>query len=191
MEKNRKKAEKTDALKPYEAFDRRMKLLAALMLFTGFILIIYLFYTFFFTDDGIQQFFASLWAFIYILGIAVTSKGSAKRAKTLRSAACGNAPDVDRDTVFGRFYTEFETFTGQNQWLSDAKVAEEEVCCGYVDLVIERNDHEFLINVDKDGLYMIADEETNEPVEKGIPISEFTDHGQIFEAIKAFVKENS
>ena len=69
MEKNRKKAEKTDALKPYEAFDRRRKLLAALMLFTGFTLIIYLFYTFFFTDDGTQQIFASLWAFVYILGV--------------------------------------------------------------------------------------------------------------------------
>ena len=55
MEKNRKKAEKTDALKPYEAFDRRRKLVAALMLLTCFILLIYLFYTLFFTDDGIQQ----------------------------------------------------------------------------------------------------------------------------------------
>ena len=190
MEKNRKKAERADALKRYKTFERRIKLLTALMLFTCFILLAYLFYTLFFTDDGIQQIFASLWAFVYIVGIAV-SGGIAKRDKKLRSAACGNATDVDRDTVFGRFYTEFETFPGQNQWLGDAKMVEEEVCYGYVDLVIERNDHQFLINVDKDGLYMIADEETNEPVEKGIPISEFTDHGQIFEAIKAFVEENS
>lgn len=190
MKKDPKK-ESAEATKRYEAFERQRKLLAVLMLLTCFILFIYLIYSIFFTDDGIHQLFASLWFFVYILGIAMPSVGIAKRDKKLRSAAFGDSPGIDRDAVFGRFYTEFETFPGQIHWLSDAKVVEEEVCCGYVDLVIERNGHEFLVNVDKDTLSLIADEETNQPTEKYIPLADFSDHREIFEAIRNFVMEYS
>lgn len=191
MKNSQKREEIARAQERYQAFDRRRKITLSILLIGFAALLANLLRLLYSSDDG-KSILTALAIFLIYTGVDITvCSRVANMDRKLRQELYEASHPIYRDTVFGRFYTEFETYPGQNHWLGDAKVVEEEVCYGYVDLVIERNDHEFLINVDKDGLYMIADEETNEPVEKGIPISEFTDHGQIFEAIKAFVEENS
>jgi len=191
MKNSQKREEIARAQERYQAFDRRRKITLSILLIGFAALLANLLRLLYSSDDG-KSILAALAIFLIYTGVDITvCSRVANMDRKLRQELYEESHPINRDTVFGRFYTEFETFSGQNQWLGDAKVIEEEVCYGYVDLVIERNDHEFLINVDKDGLYMIADEETNEPIEKGIPISEFTDYVQIFEAIKAFIEENS
>ena len=191
MKNSQKREEIARAQERYQAFDRRRKITLSILLIGFAALLANLLRLLYSSDDG-KSILTALAIFLIYTGVDITvCSRVANMDRKLRQELYEASHPINRDTVFGRFYTEFETYLGQNHWLGDAKVVEEEVCYGYVDLVIERNDHEFLINVDKDGLYMIADEETNEPIEKGIPISEFTDHVQIFEAIKAFVEENS
>ena len=191
MKNSQKREEIARAQERYQAFDRRRKITLSILLIGFAALLANLLRLLYSSDDG-KSILTALAIFLIYTGVDITvCSRVANMDRKLRQELYEASHPINRDTVFGRFYTEFETYLGQNHWLGDAKVVEEEVCYGYVDLVIERNDHEFLINVDKDGLYMIADEETNEPIEKGIPISEFTDQVQIIEAIKAFVEENS
>ena len=191
MKNSQKREEIARAQERYQAFDRRRKITLSILLIGFAALLANLLRLLYSSDDG-KSILTALAIFLIYTGVDITvCSRVANMDRKLRQELYEASHPINRDTVFGRFYTEFETYLGQNHWLGDAKVVEEEVCYGYVDLVIERNDHEFLINVDKDGLYMIADEETNEPIEKGISISEFTDYVQIFEAIKAFVEENS
>ena len=191
MKNSQKREEIARAQERYQAFDRRRKITLSILLIGFAALLANLLRLLYSSDDG-KSILTALAIFLIYTGVDITvCSRVANMDRKLRQELYEASHPINRDTVFGRFYTEFETYLGQNHWLGDAKVVEEEVCYGYVDLVIERNGHEFLINVDKDGLYMIADEETNEPIEKGISISEFTDYVQIFEAIKAFVEENS
>ena len=191
MKNSQKREEIARAQERYQAFDRRRKITLSILLIGFAALLANLLRLLYSSDDG-KSILTALAIFLIYTGVDITvCSRVANMDRKLRQELYEASHPINRDTVFGEFYTKFETFPGQNQWLGDAKVIEEEVCYGYVDLVIERNGHEFLINVDKDGLYMIADEETNEPKEKNIPMAEFTDHGQIFEAIKAFVEENS
>lgn len=191
MKNSQKKEEITRAQERYQAFDRRRKITLSILLISFAALLVNLLRLLYSSDDGKSILAALAIILIYTGADIIVCSRVANMDRKLRQELYEASHPIYRDTVFGRFYTEFETFPGQNQWLGDAKVVEEEACYGYVDMVIERNDHEFLINVDKDGIYMIADEETNEPVEKNIPMAEFTDYVQIYETIKAFVEENS
>ena len=88
--------------------------------------------------------------------------------------------------LFGELWDEFEY--NQFEGSIDGKVVFAETYNNTIDLVIVRCKREFLITIDKDTLSMIADEETDFPVEKEFSLSEMTDVGQVFAAIREFIE---
>lgn len=113
----------------------------------------------------------------------------ARKGDQLYVAAYGNDTDVIRTGLFGEIWQEFEW--NQFEGLTDGKVVFAETHNNTIDLQILRKEHEFDICIDCEAIYMICDEETDSPIEKEIPLSDLTDVGEVFLAIREFIEINS
>lgn len=113
----------------------------------------------------------------------------ARKHGQLYVAAYGNDTDVIRNGLFGELWQEFEW--NQYEGLTDGKVIFAETHNNTIDLQIMRKKHEFNICIDCEAVYMICDEETDTPIEKELPLSDFKDVGEVFLAIREFIETNS
>lgn len=112
-----------------------------------------------------------------------------RKGERLYIAAYGNDTDVIRTGLFGEIWQEFEW--NQYEGLTDGKVVFAETHNNTIDMQIIRKKHEFSICIDCEAVYMICDEETDAPIEKEIPLSNFKDVGEVFFAIREFIEINS
>ena len=113
----------------------------------------------------------------------------ARKHGQLYVAAYGNDTDIIHNGLFGELWQEFEW--NQYEGLTDGKVIFAETHNNTVDLQIMRKKHEFNICIDCEAVYMICDEETDAPIEKEIPLSDLTDVGEVFLAIREFIETHS
>ena len=113
----------------------------------------------------------------------------ARKHGQLYVAAYGNDTDIIHNGLFGELWQEFEW--NQYEGLTDGKVIFAETHNNTVDLQIMRKKHEFNICIDCEAVYMICDEETDAPIEKEIPLSDLTDVGEVFLAIREFIESHS
>ena len=131
----------------------------------------------------------------YKLGIVLTiitifiCRHLARKGEQLYIAAYGNDKDIIRNGLFGELWQEFEW--NQYEGLTDGKVVFAQTHNNTIDLQIIRHKHEFSVEITSDGLYLICDEETDAPIEKEIPLSDFKDAGEVFLAIREFIEINS
>ena len=112
-----------------------------------------------------------------------------RKGERLYIAAYGNDTDVIRTGLFGEIWQEFEW--NQYEGLTDGKVVFAETHNNTIDMQIIRKKHEFSICIDCEAVYMICDEETDAPIEKELPLSDFKDVGEVFLAIREFIEINS
>ena len=113
----------------------------------------------------------------------------ARKHGQLYVAAYGNDTDVIHTGLFGEIWDEFED--NQFEGLTDGKVVFAETHNNTIDLRISRHKHEFDICIDCEAVYMICDEETDTPIGKEIPLSDFKDVGEVFVSIREFIETNS
>ena len=113
----------------------------------------------------------------------------AQKGEQLYVAAYGNDKDIIRNGLFGELWQEFEW--DQYEGLTDGKVVFADTHNNTIDLQIIRHKHEFNICIDCEVVYMICDEETDTPIEKELPLSDFKDVGEVFLAIREFIETNS
>ena len=121
----------------------------------------------------------SVCAFLYM-------KNAMKKHKILYAAAHSVSAEVAHEGLFGELWEEFEY--NQFEGLTDGKVTFAAAGSESIELTILRKKREYIIEIDSQSLYMIVDEETDTPVEKEVPLSEFADMGEVFSAIREFVE---
>lgn len=123
----------------------------------------------------------------YSVGVYFYTKNTKKKHDFLYAAAYGASVEVAYDGLFGELWEEFEY--NQFEGLTDGKVTYAATGGESIELNILRKKREYIIEIDSKALYMIVDEETDTPIEKEIPLSEFTDMGEVFSAIRKFVEQ--
>ena len=109
-----------------------------------------------------------------------------RKGEQLYVAAYGNDTDVVYDGLFGEIWEEFEW--NQVEGLTDGKIVFAETHNNTIELEIIRHKHEFNITIDSEAVYMVMDDETDNPVEKEMPLSKIIDVGQVFTIIREFVE---
>ncbi len=180
------KNKQTEAQRKYKKFNKASKNITACILLIGFIALTGFLVSIKYIENNLIPVLVSagllvLW---FIALCAVASKLNSKRL-VLYNAAYGKE-DVIHTGLFGEIWEEFEW--NQFEGLTDGKVVFAETHNNTIELEIIRRKHEFNVTIDKDAIYMVMDDETETPLEKEIPLSELSEVGQAFTAIREFVE---
>ena len=184
------KRELTPAQKEYRKFDtRRGSIIKTLSIFLVAILVCFI-ATFQVVDkDPTPLLFCLGILIVYTVITFFICLRLVRKHGQLYVAAYGNDIDVIRNGLFGELWQEFEW--NQYEGLTDGKVIFADTHNNTIDLQIIRYKHEFSVEITSDSLYLICDEETDTPIEKELPISNFKDVGEVFLAIREFIETNS
>lgn len=179
--------EPTEEQRKYKAFDRQQQI-AIKIIITFLVSILVCFVAALRrVDEGptLLLLFSGILVAYSIITIFVC-RYFARKHSELYTAAYGNDSDIIDTGLFGEIWQEFEW--NQFEGLTDGKVVFSETHNNTIEIEIIRHEHEFNIEIDKDGVYMVMDEETDIPVEKEIPLVEMNEVGQVFTAIREFVE---
>ena len=126
---------------------------------------------------------------VYTVIIIFICRYLTRKQGMLYAAAYGNDASVIRTGLFGELWKEFEW--NSYEGLTDGRVVFAETHNNMIDLQIIRNKHEFCIEIDCESVCMICDEETDDPIEKEMPLSDFQNVGEVFLTIREFMESNS
>lgn len=185
-----RKRELTPAQKEYRRFDvRRGIIIKTLVVFLVAILICFIVAFCNVDKDPAPLLFCLGILIVYTVITIFVCRYLARKHGQLYVVAYGNDTDVIRNGLFGELWKEFEW--NQFEGLTDGKVVFAETHNNTIDLQILRKKHEFNICIDCEVVYMICDEETDTPIEKELPLSDFKDVGEVFLAIREFIETNS
>ena len=185
-----RKRELTPAQKEYRRFDvRRGIIIKTLVVFLVSILVCLIAAFRNVNKDPAPLLFCLGILIVYTIIAIFVCLYLARKHGQLYVAAYGNDTDIIHNGLFGELWQEFEW--NQFEGLTDGKVVFAETRNNTIDLQILRKEHEFDICIDSEAIYMICDEETDAPIEKEIPLSDLTDVGEVFLAIREFVEINS
>jgi len=180
----------TPAQKEYRRFDvRRGIIIKTLVVFLVAILVCFVTAFRNVDEDPAPLLFCLGILIVYTVITIFVCLHLARKHGQLYVAAYGNDTDVIHNGLFGELWQEFEW--NQFEGLTDGKVVFAETHNNTIDLQILRKEHEFDICIDCEAIYMICDEETDAPIEKEIPLSDFKDVGEVFLAIREFIEINS
>ena len=185
-----RKRELTPAQKEYRRFDKhRGYIVITLVVFLVAVLICFG-GSFSIVDENPIPFllFAGILIVFTIITIFIC-RYLARKGEQMYVAAYGNDSDIIRNGLFGELWQEFEW--NQYEGLTDGKVIFAETHNNTIDLQIIRKKHELSICIDCEAVYMICDEESDAPIEKELPLSDFKDVGEVFGAIREFIETNS
>lgn len=124
-----------------------------------------------------------------ILIILVSSAVTKKRNKYLQ-LIIEERNSIVRTGLFKEIYEEY-LHDGFEFNISYDKLLHEEYCNNSFDIGVQRNKHEFLIEIDENAMSIIVDEETNNPIEIEYPLSKFSTTEQLYSAINDFISMHS
>ncbi len=185
-----RKKELTQAQKDYLKFyNYRSTVIKTLIILLVAILICFIF-SFNLVDNNPIPLLVFL--FILIVYTVITifiSKHLANKHSKLYVAAYGNEPDIIREGLFGELWLEFEW--NQYEGLTDGKVVYAEIHNNIIDLQIIRNKHKFCVEINRESIYMVCDEETGTPIEKEVLLSDLEDVRDFFFIVRKFIETNS
>ena len=181
------KSKQTDAQINYKKFDKASKIITTLILLVGLAALTSLLISMIYIGDNLIPVLVSVAALAvwFVVLCAVASKLNSKRL-ILYEAAYGKEKDIVRTGLFGEIWEEFEW--NQFEGLTDGKIVFAETHNNTIELEIIRHKHEFNITIDSEAVYMVMDDETDNPVEKEMPLSKIIDVGQVFTIIREFVE---
>ena len=185
-----RKRELTQAQREYRRFDvRRGIIIKTLVIFLVAILVCFVTAFRNVDKDPAPLLFCLGILIVYAVITIFVCLHLAQKHGQLYVAAYGNDTDIIRNGLFGELWQEFEW--NSYEGLTDGKVVFAEKHNNTIDLQIIRKKHEFSICIDCEAVYMICDEETDAPIEKELPLSDFKDVGEVFLAIREFIETNS
>ncbi len=185
-----RKRELTPAQKEYRRFDtRRGIIIKTLIVFLVAILVCLIAAFRNVNKDPTPLLFCLGILIVYTVITIFVCLHLAQKHGQLYVAAYGNDTDIIHNGLFGELWKEFEW--NQYKGLTDGKVVFAQTHNNTIDLQIIRHKHEFSVEITSDGLYLTCDEETDAPIEKEIPLSDFMDLGEVFLAIREFIETNS
>lgn len=185
-----RKRELTQAQKEYRRFDvRRGVIIKTLVVFLIAILVCFIAAFRNVDQDPTPLLFCLGTLIVYTVITIFICLHLARNHGQLYIAAYGNDTDIIHNGLFGELWQEFEW--NQYEGLTDGKVVFAQTHNNTIDLQIICHKHEFSVEITSDGLYLICDEETDAPIEKEIPLSDLTDVGEVFLAIREFIETNS
>jgi len=181
------KSKQTDAQINYKKFDKASKIIITLILLVGLAALTSFLISMIYIEDNLIPVLASVGALAvwFVVLCAVASKLNSKRL-ILYEAAYGKEKDIVRTGLFGEIWEEFEW--NQFEGLTEGKIVFAETHCNTIELEIIRHKHEFNITIDSEAVYMVMDDETDNPVEKEMPLYKITDVGQVFTIIREFIE---
>ena len=181
------KSKQTDAQINYKKFDKASKIITTLILLVGLATLTSFLISMIYIEDNLIPVLVSVatLAVWFVALCAVASKLNSKRL-ILYEAAYGKEKDIVRTGLFGEIWEEFEW--NQFEGLADGKIVFAETHNNTIELEIIRHKHEFNITIDSEAVYMVMDDETDNPVEKEMPLSKIIDVGQVFTIIREFVE---
>lgn len=181
------KSKQTDAQINYKKFNKTSKIIATLILLVGLAALTSFLIAMIYIEDNQIPVLASVGALaVWVVVLcAVASKLNSKRL-ILYEVAYGEEKDIVRTGLFGEIWEEFEW--NQFEGLTEGKIVFAETHNNTIELEIIRHKHEFNITIDSEAVYMVMDDETDNPVEKEMPLSKITDVGQVFTIIREFVE---
>ncbi len=185
-----RKKELTPAQKEYRQFDRRRGIIVKVLIALLVVILICLGYAFRLADLNATPLFVVLGVLcVYTVITSAVCCRLANKHCQLYAAAYGNDSAIIRTGLFGELWKEFEW--NQYEGITDGKVVCVETHNNTIGLEILRKKHEFLIEINCESLHMICDEETDTPIEREIPLSDFQDVVSVFVTIREFVETNS
>ncbi len=122
---------------------------------------------------------------IYSVVTVLICKHLVRKDTELCLAAYGNDLDMIRTGLFAELWDEFEdnNFKG---WF-DGKTVSAVNQNNCIDLTIVRKQHEFSVLIDENAVSIVIDEETDESIEKEIPLSDISDIGQFISIIQEII----
>ena len=185
-----RKNELTPAQKAYRRFDKRRGLIVITLVVFLVTALICFGGSFSIVDEDPSLFLLFFGILIVVTVITVLiCRHLARKHERLYAAAYGNDSEVIHTGLFGELWEEFEW--DQYEGLTDGKVVFAQTHNNTIELQIIRGKHEFSVVIDSKGLSLICDEETDAPIEKEMPLSDFKNVGEVFLTIRAFIERRS
>lgn len=125
---------------------------------------------------------------LYLVFVTVTTSFIVKyEAKLVRTLV--NHSEIIHTGMFGRIWEEVDAFPPRE--LAGGKVKYLETYNDTIDLQVERNRHEFLIEIDREAVFVIVDEESDTPVEWEKKLSEIADAEEFWSVLEDFILRHS
>lgn len=181
-----KKQNMTDLERQYNRFDLFGKI--ALFAIWGFTFVFGLFFVFTKSDER-----KALFGFVMSLGalsIFFVAPKFAKKRTTYLQQLCEERNSIIRTGLFAEIYNAYR-YDGFEFHLTYEKLDFLEYHNNSIDIGLQNNKHEFLIEIDENFISIIVDEETENPIEKEIPLSSIATIEQLNTTINNFINAHS
>ncbi len=99
---------------------------------------------------------------------------------------CEERESIVREGIFKEIFDAYK-HDGFEFNLKFDKLLNEEYYNNSIDISLKKNNHEFDILIDEDGIYIIADEETDSPTETEAPLDTFKTMEQVYAFLNDFI----
>ncbi len=170
----------------YKRFDRLVKI------FLYSLLILALLYRLSFafaSSNKITKLFGYIIIVIIVL-IIVSCFLIVKQRRKFLVQLCEERESIVREGIFKEIYEAYN-HDGFEFNLKFDKLLNEEYYNNSIDISIKKNNHEFDILIDENGIYIIADEETDCPAETEAPLDTFETMERVYAFINDFIDLHS
>ena len=170
----------------YKRFDLFSKI--ALFAILGFTFIFGFFFVFAKSDD-LKALFGMLMSLSTVSIFFVAPKFAKKRTIYLQQL-CEERGSIARTGLFAEIYDAYR-YDGFKFNLTYEKLDVVEYHNNSIDISLQKNKHEFLIEIDESFISIIIYEETDSPIEKEIPLSTIATVEQLYTTINEFINAHS
>ena len=181
-----KKQNMTNLERQYNRFDLFSKI--ALFAILGFTFVFGFLFVFAKSDE-LKALFGLLMSLSTVSIFFVAPKIGKKRTIYLQQL-CEERDSVVRTRLFAEVYDAYR-YDGFEFNLTYEKLDFVEYHNNSIDIGLQKNKHEFLIEIDENFISIIVDEETDSPIEKEIPLSSIASIEQLYTTINEFINAHS
>ena len=181
-----KKQNMTNLERQYNRFDLFSKI--ALFAILGFTFVFGFLFVFAKSDE-LKALFGLLMTLSTVSIFFVAPKIGKKRTIYLQQL-CEERDSVVRTGLFAEVYDAYR-YDGFEFNLTYEKLDFVEYHNNSIDIGLQKNKHEFLIEIDENFISIIVDEETDSPIEKEIPLSSIASIEQLYTTINEFINAHS
>ena len=182
-----KKERQTEAEKKYRRLERRNTIGACFIIgLAASFGVLFLFAR----SEDLKALYGCLMSLCVVLPLLTGARRSEKRAAYLRAVQDERYAVSEAGTLFREVYDAYKRDELKLNLIYD-KLLFEEYCNNVLTVSIQRNEHEFLIDVDKGALFMIVDEENENSAEREMSLSDLATMEQLYSVINHFIEEHS
>lgn len=186
-----RKAIDTENEKLYKSFDKKRQrvirglsvtLLVLLTCFVVFLLVI--------TSTIIPLVITVVLIVLYIISARFICKDFYRKHQLLYTNAYGEQKEYVRTGIFKELWDEYD----DNRFealVEKGNIIFEETYNNCIEIIIKKNKHEFIITIDEEEIAFIVDEETDDPIEEAVPLSEIADINAFLVTVSSIIAKYS